>query len=170
MTTYQTQSGWVPDTQAFGARLALIRHEMRWNLKEAALACGLPQGSWREWELKGRDPRGIQEVVARICHGTGVDEYWLLTGKGDPHGPFTGNRSTPPSGDVVVPAQPTELVVISNDDAVAEDASRYVAMAEDTSPPTSATLRLTAECSAKLSYRGRTGRATTLPHHPDVAA
>lgn len=77
---------WVPDTSTFGARLALVRQRMGWNLKEAALACGLPQASWREWELKGRDPRGIQTIVEKIAERTGVDDYWLLTGKTTPKG------------------------------------------------------------------------------------
>lgn len=77
---------WVPDTSTFGARLALIRQRMGWNLKEAALACGLPQGSWREWELRGRDPRGLQAIADRIASHTGVDEYWLITGRTLPGG------------------------------------------------------------------------------------
>ena len=56
-TDHPSDYRWVPDTSTFGARLALVRQRMGWNLKEAALACQLPQGSWREWELKGRDAK-----------------------------------------------------------------------------------------------------------------
>ena len=35
---------WVPDTKKFAARLALTRHAMGWNAKEAALTCGFAQG------------------------------------------------------------------------------------------------------------------------------
>lgn len=86
MSTDPSDYRWVPDTSTFGARLALVRQRMGWNLKEAALACQLPQGSWREWELKGRDPRGIQSIVEKIAERTRVDEYWLLTGKTAPNG------------------------------------------------------------------------------------
>ncbi len=55
-TDHPSDYRWVPDTSTFGARLALVRQRMGWNLKEAALACQLPQGSWREWELKRRKP------------------------------------------------------------------------------------------------------------------
>lgn len=88
---------WVPNTSTFGSRLALLRQHMGWNLKEAALTCGLPQGSWREWELKGRDPRGIQAIVEKIAERTGVDDYWLLTGKVNPTGGGGGDRSGLPT-------------------------------------------------------------------------
>lgn len=99
MTIDASASRWVPTTGTFGARLALLRHEMRWNLKEAALACGVPQASWREWELKGRDPRGLQEIVAKIAERTGVDDYWLLTGKYLPSGGPSGGAPSAPIPD-----------------------------------------------------------------------
>lgn len=68
-------------TDEFGARLALIRWRMGWNQKEAALACGLPQSSWREWELSGRVPHNLVEVAARISRATGLSDYWIMTGK-----------------------------------------------------------------------------------------
>lgn len=74
----------VPDLAEFGARLALIRWQMSWNQKEAALACRLPAGSWREWELSGRAPRNLVQVAAKIHEATGVDEYWIITGKPTP--------------------------------------------------------------------------------------
>ena len=87
---------WVPSTSSFGARLALIRWRMGWNMKEAALACGFSQQSWRGWELSGRDPRGFLDVARRISERTGVDEYWILTGKEiapHPNGPDGGNSA-----------------------------------------------------------------------------
>lgn len=77
----------MPLGDSFAARLAMIRHEMGWNLKEAALACGFPPGSWREWELRGRDPRGLVEIAERIAERTGVDHYWLMTGRVSPGTP-----------------------------------------------------------------------------------
>lgn len=73
---------------------------MGWNLKEAALACGLPQGSWREWELNNRDPRGIQAVVGKIADQTGVDDYWLLTGRVTPTGGDGDGLPTPADPDM----------------------------------------------------------------------
>ncbi len=70
-----------PSLDAFGARLAIIRWAMRWNIKEAALACNLAHASWREWELFDRTPRNLVDVAAKIASRTGYDDYWIMTGK-----------------------------------------------------------------------------------------
>ena len=81
MTTQQAD-GRVPDLSAFGARLALIRWQQGWNQKEAALACELPQNSWREWEVSGRAPRNLYEVAQKISKRTGIrDVFWIMTGE-----------------------------------------------------------------------------------------
>ena len=54
---------------------------MGWNAKEAALACGLPAASWRDWEIKSREPRALARVALQIAERTGVDDYWLMTGR-----------------------------------------------------------------------------------------
>lgn len=92
----QPVASWVPSDAEFGARLALVRQKFAWNIKEAALACNLSSTSWREWELVGRAPRNLVEVVERIVLRTGVDEYWLLTGKKNP-------RQGGPDGGGVLP-------------------------------------------------------------------
>ncbi len=70
--------GWRPDALTFGARLALIRQHQGWgNVREAALACGLPPESWRSWERDGRQPRNYVAVCAQISDRTGVDLSWL---------------------------------------------------------------------------------------------
>ncbi|OZF28478.1 hypothetical protein CH296_18895 [Rhodococcus sp. 14-2496-1d] len=95
MSTQMSDMGWVPEADTFGARLALVRHRMKWNAKEAALACGVPQGSWREWELRERLPRDFAGAASKIAATTGCDEYWLITGRqsprpdGDPNGGLT---------------------------------------------------------------------------------
>jgi hypothetical protein len=72
---------WVPDDSTFGARLALIRQRMGWgNVKEAAMACGLPVESWRNWERDGAMPRRMVEVASVIADRTGCDLGWLLAG------------------------------------------------------------------------------------------
>ena len=70
---------WVPEL-TFAARLALVRHQMGWNIKEAALACGQPPQSWRGWEIQGRLPQDIVSVAQAISDRTGVDRDWLLFG------------------------------------------------------------------------------------------
>jgi len=78
MTTSATElQTWVP-TLTFAAKLALVRHQMQWNMKEAALACGLPPQSWRGWELQRRLPHDIRTVARRIHERTGVSREWLL--------------------------------------------------------------------------------------------
>jgi len=87
-------SVWVPSTEAFGTRLAMVRQHEGWNAKEAAIACGLPQQSWRDWELRGARPRDLLAVCRAITDRTGVDLYWLLTGQvsvgGGGHNPGQG--------------------------------------------------------------------------------
>ena len=68
----------MPTDDIFGARLALIRQHMGWgNVKEAALACGVPVASWRNWERDGRLPRDLMTVTAKIAERTGCDQAWL---------------------------------------------------------------------------------------------
>lgn len=72
---------WVPDTsEALGARLALVRWRKGWNAKEAAIACGLPPQSWRDWEAGAR-PRDMVDICRKIAERTDVNFYWLLTGE-----------------------------------------------------------------------------------------
>lgn len=78
VTTEATSRGWRPDDSSFGARLALVRQRMGWgNVKEAALACGLPVESWRNWERDGREPRSYIAVCQKISERTGADMAWL---------------------------------------------------------------------------------------------
>ena len=81
-TTAQTPP-WVPEL-TFGARLALVRHRMGWNVKEAAAACGVPAQSWRGWEIQGREPHRITTIAMTIATRTGCDYLWLV------HGPARG--------------------------------------------------------------------------------
>lgn len=71
---------WVPDIDHFAVRLVLVRHQMGWNAKEAALACGISPQSWREWELGGRRPRDYEGVCRQIAERTGCDLIWLMVG------------------------------------------------------------------------------------------
>lgn len=74
------QPAWVPGTATFGSRLAMLRQIMGWNMKEAALACGIPPASWRQWEIMGSLPRNVVTVSQQIADYTAVDGLWLLTG------------------------------------------------------------------------------------------
>jgi transcriptional regulator with XRE-family HTH domain len=75
----RTQRGWTVDASTLGARLALVRHRMNWNVKEAARECGVPAASWRSWE-EGAQPRRVFEVLSLIAERTGADYMWLLMG------------------------------------------------------------------------------------------
>lgn len=70
---------WVPDLTAFSTRLAVVRNRMGWNAKEAALACGLPASSWRNWEA-GKRPHDLAMVCNTISRRTGVPATWLAFG------------------------------------------------------------------------------------------
>lgn len=100
MTVGASIEPWVPDSGTFGARLALVRQRMRWNIKESAMACGISAGSWREWELAGRLPRNLDEVCTRIAISTGCNDFWLMTGRITPTAPNGGGQgaAVPPPG------------------------------------------------------------------------
>lgn len=78
---------WVPE-DSFGARLALVRQAMHWNVKEAAEACGLNDQSWRNWE-DGKRCRDLVEVASKIHAQTGVDVTWIVMGGGSRTGSFS---------------------------------------------------------------------------------
>jgi len=71
--------GWTVDDSTFGARLALIRQRMQWNIKEAARECGIPAASWGTWE-GGAMPRRYTEMCRLISDRTGCDLGWLVMG------------------------------------------------------------------------------------------
>lgn len=74
---------WVPTDDTFAARLAMVRHRSGWNIKEAAVACGVPPASWRLWEIDGARPRD-QVAAARLISGAaGCDFQWLLLGRNE---------------------------------------------------------------------------------------
>jgi transcriptional regulator with XRE-family HTH domain len=82
--------GWTVDDSTFGARLALIRRRMDWNVKQAARECGQSAASWRAWELHDARPRDYLDVCRMIAERTGCDRWWLLTGERQ----ATPNRAT----------------------------------------------------------------------------
>lgn len=69
---------WIPE-DTYGDRLARIRRQMRWNVKQAAEACGVNHQSWRNWEAGGH-PRDLLETMAEIARVSGCDPQWLLLG------------------------------------------------------------------------------------------
>jgi hypothetical protein len=79
-TVGELGSNWKPDTAAFGARLALVRWQLNYNQKEAAIACGVPAASWRSWEVDGSMPRDLVAIATLIAERTGCDRLWLLMG------------------------------------------------------------------------------------------
>lgn len=74
---------WIPDTTTLGARLALVRWRMSWNVAEAERECGLSQNTWANWEA-GAEPRKYTEAMTKIAWRTKVDRFWLMTGEGSP--------------------------------------------------------------------------------------
>lgn len=71
---------WIPSTDTFAMRLAMVRTHEGWDRKEAALACGFPSQTWRNWEA-GKHPRDMVGVCRAISDRTGCDLHWLLTGE-----------------------------------------------------------------------------------------
>jgi len=73
-----TQPAWTPEG-TFPERLALIRNRHRWNMKEAALACGVSPATWRTWEF-GASPHNYVDVCHQIAERSDTDFMWLLSG------------------------------------------------------------------------------------------
>lgn len=70
---------WIPTANQFGARLALIRQGRGWtSVKEAAVLCGIPQGSWQDWEKNDRKPREYEAACRKIAAASGCDLTWLI--------------------------------------------------------------------------------------------
>src|SRR6188768_3176818 len=86
------EQGWTVDDSTFGARLALVRQRMQWNIKEAARECGIAAASWGTWE-NGAMPRRYTEMCRLIADRTGADLTWLVMGPSRPTGQ-AGDRVT----------------------------------------------------------------------------
>ncbi len=80
--------GWTATDETFGARLALVRQRMQWNVTEAARECGINQQNWRLWE-QGREPHRMVLAAKQIAARTGCDYLWLV------HGPDRGGAVVP---------------------------------------------------------------------------
>ncbi len=76
--TPTTDPAWVPK-DTFGARLALVRQRMGWNVREAATTCGQKPQSWSNWE-DGAGCRHMEDVARAISDATGCDYVWLMAG------------------------------------------------------------------------------------------
>lgn len=85
-----TSTSWVASDDTFGARLALIRQKMGWNIAKAARECGLDGESWRLWEQAGREPSRLITICMAIATRTGCDYMWLVHG---PSGAMLRQRS-----------------------------------------------------------------------------
>lgn len=81
-TVRETDRGWVPSADSFGARLALVRQHLGLNVKAAAERAGLDHSSWGTWE-RGRQPRDLVDKARQISAALGCDFIWLLTGSSE---------------------------------------------------------------------------------------
>jgi transcriptional regulator with XRE-family HTH domain len=94
--TVGAQQQWIPTTDSFGARLALVRHRMGWNIKEAAQKCSVAPATWRLWEIDGATPRNLITVSMTIASVTGCDYLWLVHGPNRGGAKPTDERATGP--------------------------------------------------------------------------
>ncbi len=112
-----TGHGWTPDDSEFGARLAMVRQRMKWNIKEAAVACTLPPASWASWEA-GAMPRNLQQTCRKIADATGADYIWLLAGSLSAGIRRTSSRPQDRPGSHVVRTTPDRPIVGKRRDSV----------------------------------------------------
>ena len=75
----QVSGEWIP-VDTFGARLAIVRQRLKWNVSEAARECGLKPATWKTWEELDTLPRDIFDVCTKISQRTGCRYEWLLMG------------------------------------------------------------------------------------------
>ena len=94
-------ANWVPG-DSFALRLIILRHELGLTQREAAVRCGLDDGSWSNWE-NGANPRNMAKVVQQIHSATGVYMPWLMWGV-MPDG--EGSSILSPEGGDTPPEQP----------------------------------------------------------------
>jgi len=80
MTGTEAPAPWIPRDTDFASRLALVRHHMGWNVKQAAQECGVPPATWRLWEVDGALPRNLVTICMAIAARTGCDLDWLVYG------------------------------------------------------------------------------------------
>lgn len=73
-----TAEAWIPE-DTFAARLALIRTQLRLNVKQAAERCEISEVTWRSWE-RGARPQAMDKVVRKIADKLGADPNWLMWG------------------------------------------------------------------------------------------
>lgn len=168
-----TQMDWVPDTEEFSVRLALIRHRLRWNVKEAAIACGIKPQSWREWELHGRRPQDYEGTCKQIAQTVQCNLVWLMTGYRTPPEPPHPTGTSRRGGQLLrfpkaarqsneIAEQASELV------GVDDDAARYVALSEDEKLPRLDSNQQPFGCRFGRGY-SQTGKILPWPHVPAVA-
>jgi hypothetical protein len=79
----ETERGWIPSADSFGARLALVRNHLGLNARAAAERAGVDDSSWLAWETKGTKPRDLVERARQISDALGCDFLWLLTGSSE---------------------------------------------------------------------------------------
>lgn len=76
--TAQPAEGWIPE-DSLALRLFLVRKQLGLSQRQAALKTGVSYGSWQSME-DGRQARGVDTKVAKICAALGVDREWLMWG------------------------------------------------------------------------------------------
>ena len=104
MTGTEAPAPWIPRDTDFASRLALVRHHMGWNVKQAALECGVPAATWRLWEVDGALPRNLVTICMAIAARTGCDLDWLVYGPSRGGKTLTGRYGRSPRVVATVPA------------------------------------------------------------------
>lgn len=163
MTTSAYESGNVPPV-LLRHRLRIAREFAGYEQEELAELIGVARNTVGNAELGRVKPRRI--TLRAWAFHCAVPLSWIEGGDALPHppsGPPNTERAGPEARIVEIPRR-SRVVVVDDDGSINLDATRELAVEGSRS----VTLRLTAESSAKLSYRGLT--ATTLSYLPDVAA
>ena len=89
----------------FALRVAMVRHEMDWNFREAAAAVGVSHQSWQNWE-SGKPCSTMEQTCERLAAATGFRYEWLMVGgaldNGGPNDPTDTRRNNPCYSDSTV--------------------------------------------------------------------
>ena len=127
------------------------------NQREFAERLGVKYTAYAQWEADNNRPRDVVLVAKRVEMLTGIPASWTL-GVDEPIIAPHGNApSDAARGAITVNLelpQQSRLAVVNADGAVDPEATERL---DQFSELKSSTLRLTAGCSAELSYRGLRG-------------
>jgi transcriptional regulator with XRE-family HTH domain len=164
MTTSAYEAGQIPPV-LLRHRLRIAREFAGYEQEELAELIGVSRNTIGNAELGRVAPRRI--TLRAWAFHCSVPLSWIEGGDAMPHPPQgDAEKEASPSNDRIIDIpRRARILVMEEDGSLNEEATRQIGPTEGLEKPV--ILRLTAECSARLSYRGL---SATLPYGVPMAA